>query len=178
MRHFAWSSENEVFIAQIDAEHRDLFQVAERLDRAIEARAPPAETREYLHALAAHLEDHFSHEEWLMQSVAYPAFGWHRQQHDTARRRVKLFVPLIEAGDGEAADLLLEFMADWLNDHTTITDRMMAAFVRNYERALATSALERWGAPAGRTRRIEARGPAEEVGPLGAPRLHDQARGT
>jgi len=159
MRQFTWNPENEVFIAQIDAEHRDLYQIAEGLAHAIEAGAPPAETRERLRTLAAHVEDHFSHEEWLMKSVAYPAFGWHRQQHNTARRRLKLFVPLIEAGDGEAAELLLEFMADWLNDHTTITDRMMAAFVRNYERAHATSALERWGVPAGRTGRIETRGP-------------------
>jgi hemerythrin-like metal-binding protein len=122
------------------------------IDRAIEAKAPLVKTREHLHELAAHREDRFSHEEWLMQSVGYPAFGWHRQQHDTARRRLKLFVPLIEAGDGEAADLLLEFMADWLNDHTTITDRTMAAFVRNYERSHATGTLERWGAPAERTR--------------------------
>ncbi|MGO9257410.1 MAG: bacteriohemerythrin [Bryobacteraceae bacterium] len=178
MQHFAWSPENEVFIAQIDAEHRDLYQLAGGLERAIEAKAPPAETRERLHALAAHLEDHFSHEEWLMQSVAYPAFGWHRQQHNTARRRVKLFVPLIEAGDGEAADLLLEFLADWLNDHTTITDRMMAAFVRNYERSHATSALERWGAPDGRAGASRTEVLPDWGEPSAAHRLHDQARGT
>jgi hypothetical protein len=41
----------------------------------------------------------------------------------------------------------LEFLEGWLRDHITLTDRMMAAHVRNYERANATSALERWGAP-------------------------------
>ncbi len=145
MGHFAWSTENEVFIAQIDAEHRDIFQLAERLERAIETQAPPAEIRAHLHALAAHAEEHFSHEEWLMQSVRYPSYGWHRQQHDTARRRLKLFVPLVEEGNVEAIEAFLEFLAGWLADHTGVTDRMMASFVRNYERAHATSALERWG---------------------------------
>ncbi|HLK48549.1 MAG TPA: hemerythrin family protein [Bryobacteraceae bacterium] len=147
MSHFAWSSENEIFLVQIDAEHRDLFQIAAGLENALEGKAPPPEIHNYLHALAAHLEEHFSHEEWLMQSVRYPSYGWHRQQHDTARRRLKLFVPMVEEGNPEAVDAFLEFLAGWLQDHIGVTDRMMAAFVRNYERAHSTSALERWGAP-------------------------------
>jgi hemerythrin len=165
MGHFAWSTENEVFIAQIDAEHRDIFQLAEGLERAIETQAPPAEIREHLHALAAHAEEHFSHEEWLMQSVSYPSYGWHRQQHDTARRRLKLFVPLVEEGNIEAIDAFLEFLAGWLTDHTSVTDRMMASFVRNYERAHATSALERWGAPSTRPASAAHHSQAAEVGP-------------
>jgi hemerythrin-like metal-binding protein len=103
--------------------------------------------KEHLHALIAHAEDHFSHEEWLMESVKYPSYGWHKQQHNTARRRLKLLAPLIESGESEAAELLLDFLEGWLRDHTSVTDRMMAAYVRNYERANATSALERWGTP-------------------------------
>jgi hemerythrin len=166
MRGFAWSSENEVFIAQIDAEHRDLFQIAARLEQAIEEKAPPAETRQLLDTMAAHVGDHFSHEEWLMQSVAYPSYGWHRQQHDTARRRLKLFVRLIEEENGEAADVFLDFLAAWLHDHTTVTDRMMAAYVRNYERAHATDALERWSLPASRAEKMPRTPPAEELGPF------------
>jgi hypothetical protein len=112
----------------------------------------------------AHAEEHFLHEEWLMQSVQYSSYSWHQQQHNTARRRLKLFAPLIESGESEAADLLLEFMERWLQDHTSVTDRMMAAHVRNYERANATSALERWGTPADASGRPTA---AAETGPLG-----------
>ena len=51
---------------------------------------------------------------------------------------------MVEAGDKDAAELLLEFLAGWLQDHTTVTDKMMGAYVRNYERTHATSAFERW----------------------------------
>jgi hemerythrin-like metal-binding protein len=145
MRHFSWSPEHEVFIGQIDAEHRDLFEIAERLERALENHAPPEETNVHLHSLTAHVQDHLSHEEWLMQSVSYPSYGWHKQQHETARKRIRLFTPLVESGNAEAADLFLEFLATWLQDHTSVTDRMMAAYVRNYERLHAAGALERWG---------------------------------
>jgi len=146
MRHFRWSEENEVFLAQIDLEHRDLFRIADALQQAV-ARKAAAVVNQDLHALMAHAEEHFSHEEWLMQSVKYSAYGWHMQQHNTARRRLKLFAPLVESGESEAAELLLDFLEGWLRDHISLTDRMMAAYVRNYERANSTSALERWGTP-------------------------------
>jgi hemerythrin-like metal-binding protein len=146
MRNFSWSAENEVFLAQIDAEHRVLFRMADGLQQAV-ASQNQAAVREQLHALAAHAEEHFSHEEWLMQSVKYSSYGWHKQQHHTALRRLGLLAPLIDSAVPEAAELLLEFLEGWLRDHISVTDRMMAAHVRNYERANATSALERWGVP-------------------------------
>ena len=150
MGHFTWSSENDIFLAQIDAEHRELFRIAEALQEAIAKDAAAAEVHQQLQTLAAHVEDHFSHEEWLMKSSAYPSYAWHKEQHETARRRLKLFLPLIEKGDAEAADLFLEFLSGWLQDHIGVTDRMMASHVRNYERTQAASGLERWGEPAGR----------------------------
>src|SRR6516165_2272295 len=152
MRHFTWSRDNEIFLAQIDAEHREMFRIAGGLERALSQGAPRVEVRDQLRALSAHAEDHFSHEEWLMQSTSYPSYGWHRQQHDTVRRRLKLLVPLIEKGDQEATDLFLEFLSGWLQDHTGVTDKMMGAYVRNYERTHSTSAFERWGEKPARLR--------------------------
>lgn len=166
MRQIRWDPDHEVYIAQIDAEHRDLFQVAGAFEQAIERHAPPTEIHGQLQALVTHLEEHLSHEEWLMQSVAYPSYGWHKQQHETARRRLKLFVPLIESGDAEAADVFLDFLAGWLQDHTSVTDRMMAAYVRNYERAHAGKALERWGTAVARATAAKTREASPDHAPF------------
>ncbi|HJT90108.1 MAG TPA: hemerythrin family protein [Bryobacteraceae bacterium] len=146
MREFRWNQENEVFLSHLDAEHRDLFQVADGLQQAILGGTVAAGLRPYIQKLSDHLEEHFSHEEWLMQSVRYPSYAWHKQQHEAARRRMKLFIPLIESGDAEAADVFLDFLAGWLHDHTSLTDRMLAAYVRNYERAHSPSTAKRAGA--------------------------------
>lgn len=151
MQRFRWDQDHEIFLAAIDAEHRDLFRSADQLDRAIAEGAPSVEIKHHLASLIQHAEDHFSHEEWLMQSVAYPAYGWHKQQHETARRRFRLFVPMIEGGDQEAAELFLDFLSGWLQDHTSVTDRMMGAFVRNYERSHGVATTGNWARPAGRT---------------------------
>jgi hemerythrin len=149
MGQFTWSAENEVFLAPVDAEHRDLFRIADELQDTVARNALPDEVYGHLQRLTAHVAEHFSHEEELMRGVHYPSYGWHRAQHDTVRRRLKLLVPMIEVGDKEAANLLLEFLAGWLQDHTTLTDKMMAAFVRNYERTHVTDSFERRGKASG-----------------------------
>ena len=135
MRSFRWSEGNEVYLPLIDAEHRALFGLADGLQNAVSAGSAATEVQEHPRRLAAHAEEHFTHEEWLMQSAGYPSYGWHKHQHDTARRRFKLYTPLIESGDQEAADAFWEFLSGWLQDHTGLTDRMMGAYLRNHERA-------------------------------------------
>jgi hemerythrin-like metal-binding protein len=158
MRRFTWDTDHEVFLGQVDAEHRELFRIAGNLDRALNA-AVAEEVKAQLGLLVARAEEHFQHEEWLMQSSAYPSYGWHKQQHETVRRRLKLFIPLIQSGDKEASELFLEFLDGWLHDHTGVTDRMMAAYLRNYEREHGSSSGV-WS-----EQRAAPKPAAEEVGP-------------
>jgi len=136
MRLFHWSKSNAVFVPAIDDEHRTIFQATGELQHALHSRAPVFQVQEILHRLIALAEDHFSHEEKLMRGSRYLSFDWHRQQHDTARKRLRLYAPLIEGGDREAGHELVEFLTRWLEDHTAVTDRMMGAFLRNQERTL------------------------------------------
>jgi hemerythrin len=53
---------------------------------------------------------------------------------------VREFAPRIEGGERKAALLLLEFLSGWLQEHTRLADSMMAAHMRNYERAHAVLA--------------------------------------
>ena len=86
-------------------------------------------------ALLAAAEDHFAHEELLMQAARYPLLNWHRRQHETARNAARPLVARIEAGDRQAVKALLELLAGWMKDHLAVADRMMAAALRAYARA-------------------------------------------
>jgi hemerythrin len=134
---FKWTKAHAVFINEIDAQHRNLIRMADELHRAILAGAETSRTLELLKVLIAAAEDHFTYEERQMRSSQYSAYDWHRQQHDTVRKRINQFVPRIESGEAEAAMLLLEFLSDWLKEHINLTDRMMAAHLRNYYRLQA-----------------------------------------
>ena len=140
MRLFKWSKMYAVFIPEIDAEHKNIFRLAEELRQAVAGDAPADQGQAILWELIAREEDHFAHEERLMRSTNYAASAWHKGQHDTVRKKVKEFAPRIESGEGQAALLLLEFLSGWLRDHVRLADCMMAAHVRNYERAQAVLA--------------------------------------
>ena len=140
MRLFKWNRMHAVFIPEIDAEHKNIFRLAEELRQAVATGAPAGQAQAILRELIARTEDHFAHEERLMRATNYPASAWHKRQHDTVRKTVKEFVPRIEGGERQAAPLLLEFLSDWLQGHTRLADCMMASHVRNYERAQAVLA--------------------------------------
>jgi hemerythrin len=135
MRFFRWRKSNAVFVPAFDDEHQTIFHATGELQQALHTRAPRFEVQEILRRLIACTEDHFAHEEKLMRGTRYLAFDWHRQQHETARKRLRQFAPLIEQGDREAGHRLIEFLTHWLEDHTAVTDRMMGAYLRNQERA-------------------------------------------
>ena len=140
MRLFKWSKMHAVFIPEIDAEHKEIFRLAEELRQAVLGGALTDQAQAILRELMARGEDHFAHEERLMHSTHYTGSAWHKGQHDTVRKRLKEFAPRIEGGERQAAMLLLDFLSGWLRDHIRQTDCMMAAHVRNYERAHAVLA--------------------------------------
>jgi hemerythrin len=134
MRPFKWTA-GDIFLPEIDAEHRAIGQSASELQEAIQGSAPVGRILERLRALHLAMEDHFRHEERLLKAASYPSLAWHQQQHDTARARLKQFARRIEAGDRNASPLLLEFLDGWLRDHVSVADRMAGSYLRNYERS-------------------------------------------
>jgi hemerythrin len=134
MQHFKWSKAYAVYLPQVDAEHRNLFRMAEEIHQASRAGSEMARIQELVRPFLAAIEEHFAHEERMMKAAAVPDFDWHKMQHDTARKRTARFVEDIELGNAAAAAEMLEFLSRWLKDHLPLTDRMMGAHVRNYER--------------------------------------------
>jgi len=133
-RPFEWTDDHEIFLPEIDAEHRNLYRLGAELTQALAAGARMPKLKEMVRAAAVAVEDHFVHEERLMQEARYMSLSWHRSQHDAARKRVVAFGGRIEAGDKEAIRELLTYMAAWMQDHVAVADRMMGASLRNRNR--------------------------------------------
>jgi hemerythrin-like metal-binding protein len=117
----------------VDAEHRAIFLAAGQLERTVNSGAPEDRVRESLHNLLQLVESHFQHEERMMRESDFISYEWHCKQHDTVRSKAKA---LKKAGP-EAMAGALEFMSWWLNEHTAVADRIMAAHLRNWTRRMA-----------------------------------------
>lgn len=140
MQHFKWTKANAIFLPEIDAEHRNIFRMAEELHQVVRAGAEAARIQELARPLATAIEEHFAHEERLMRSVSCPDAAWHKSQHDGVRRKIGPAMEELDAGNvGDVADFI-EYLGRWMKDHMALTDRMMGAHVRNYERLHAVLA--------------------------------------
>src|SRR6476620_9782717 len=102
MQHFKWTKAHAVYLPQVDAEHRNLFRMAEEIHQAARAGAETARLSELIGPLLTAIEEHFAHEERMMKSAAVPDFDWHKMQHDTARKRSAQFAEDIEQGNTQA----------------------------------------------------------------------------
>jgi hemerythrin len=134
MQLFKWSKMHEVFVPEIDAEHRNILRAGSELYKAVMAGAPADHVCTLLRSLLTTAEEHFQHEERLMRDSEFASYEWHKQQHDAVRKRAKEFVRLIDAGEPDARIELLTFLSGWLRDHTAVADRMMGAYIRNWQR--------------------------------------------
>jgi hemerythrin len=137
MHHFKWSKAHAVFLPEVDAEHRNLFRMAEELQQALRTGAEVARVLDLVRPLAVAIEEHFAHEERIMRAASCPDAAWHKGQHDTARKRLADAVADLEAGGRDEVDEFVDFLGKWFRDHMSLSDRMMAAHVRNHDRLVA-----------------------------------------
>ena len=129
-----WTSDHEVYLPGFDAEHKDLFQHVAQVQSAGSGQPDLPHLLHTTRDLVAAIAGHFAGEECKMRAARYPAYAWHKDQHNAVRKRIDLYLPLVEEGDTDAALQLADYVAGWLHNHTVVADRMMAAFLRNHER--------------------------------------------
>ena len=128
-----WTVSHAVFLPEIDDEHKEIFQALADLR---DAHAGAGDVPACMTRLVDAVKDHFAHEERLMRAARYGSARWHRQQHAAARRQVEQFAALIAGERPEAVMRLVGYLAEWLNSHARLADRMMASFLRNQRRGL------------------------------------------
>ncbi len=79
----AWSSSYECGEARIDAQHRQLFEMVNRLLAAFLDNAPRAACLAIIHELLTALTEHFHDEEAVLRSRGYPDAEHHAELHAT-----------------------------------------------------------------------------------------------
>jgi hemerythrin-like metal-binding protein len=134
MRTLKWTLSHAVFVTDIDDEHKEIFAAVAELQAGINE--PQADLGRLANYLVSCITGHFAHEERLMRASRYGSLGWNKQLHDAARRRIGQLLSRVEQGDADSSAALVAYLTAWLYDHTRIADRMMAAALRNHERAM------------------------------------------
>ncbi len=119
----------EIGIAELDAQHKRLHGLLERLRDAVGKHYGYA-TNAILDELSIETRIHFAVEESLMRMLSFPDVDAHVVEHNSLTQQLERFRK--RAQDFEVADELASFTLQWLNDHV---DRFDREFVEHFLRA-------------------------------------------
>ncbi len=117
----AASDKYEIGIAEIDAQHRELFTILAKLEQHTGARYTFEDARDALAQLTNYANVHFAIEESVMRMHAYPDIAAHIVEHRRLRKQLVNFQQRLL--DADIATQLHKFIESWLENHIDVTDR-------------------------------------------------------
>ena len=111
----------QIGIAEIDAQHRELFRVLAQLERHSGDGYSYEAAKEALSQLTSYASVHFAIEESLMRMHGYPELTAHVAEHQRLRKQLANFQQRLL--DADIAAQLHKFIESWLSNHIDVTDR-------------------------------------------------------
>ena len=127
---FQWTAAYAVGIQRIDAEHRRLFALAAKMQRAMLNGKGKTILEDLLTRLVEYTCCHFAREERLMERIRYPGYPQHWRQHEDLRSRVQAMRVRAASGEITMTIEVMQFLMEWLKRHTVASDRMIGDYVK------------------------------------------------
>ena len=118
---FKWDESYSVGVAEFDADHRRLLQLANGVVERV-VRKDDDSLSDVLDELALYAERHFDREEDLMQRTGYPRLAEHRLEHRRLLMEVRLLKSRFIADDMDPAKVA-KLMVDWVVLHIQRMDQ-------------------------------------------------------
>ena len=126
---FQWTAAYAVGIQRIDAEHRRLFALAAKMQRAMLNGKGKTILEDLLTRLVEYTCCHFAREERLMERIRYPGYQQHRRQHEDLRSRVLAMRVRAASGEITMTIEVMQFLMEWLKRHIVASDRTIGDYM-------------------------------------------------
>ena len=127
-----WLEQLSVGVAEIDQQHKRLFDKINAFLTACEEGREAEEVSRLFWFLDAYVATHFADEERLQQRLGFPDYLKHRAQHQVFTAKI---AELKERLDSEGPTVALVtsvglLMTGWLIEHISFMDRAIGKFVK------------------------------------------------
>lgn len=122
MAYFDWDDSYSVGVASLDAQHKELIKLINRLND-IEQRG--GDLTDVLNRLDWYVRHHFSFEESLLRAAHYQGLEGHIAEHREFERWLRSSRRAVRAGGAEARDIgkiINDYLKDWLRQHILVVD--------------------------------------------------------
>jgi hemerythrin len=126
MSEFTWQDDYKIGHATVDAQHRQLFDLANKI-----VEAATSETLTHLFALFyQHIREHFEAEEQLMKHHGYPGYAQHVATHNQMLDRLNDISQTIYHKQWQPADIKV-FVSQWVLVHILEEDKLLGEYLKN-----------------------------------------------
>jgi hemerythrin-like metal-binding protein len=122
MNSIEWSERFSVGVAELDAQHRRLIAIINRLLESAELKLESEILSDTFNELTQYALEHFRLEEQMMRAVGYPDLEAHQNAHESFLVRVAELGMETWSGHTEVPAALVTLLTDWLQDHLLKVD--------------------------------------------------------
>lgn len=130
MQRFPWDPALETGNETIDAQHRKLFELAERLHQACAEHFGCDDAAiDAVYELSEYCVQHLHDEELLMMESGYPGRALHMALHEHLTARTIQLMARFLNGEDRMPDGVAPFMVDWLTTHIAQADRRFVEYL-------------------------------------------------
>lgn len=112
-----WRDEFRLGVESVDVEHRELIELINNLDSAMQQDATQDMVVEALGEIYARIAAHFALEEKIMRDAHYIDFRPHKQDHEVLLDELLEVIDSVDEEGGYDRDALSRDLDTWFSDH-------------------------------------------------------------
>ena len=117
-----WDDSLLIGIEAIDEQHRQLFDIMEKVRGLIPTDSDNREVGGLFKEMITLTQAHFRDEEQLMEEMRFPDRERHKRLHRDISARIVAMLEKLKAGEDFGAEDLLEFIEKWQVEHVQSED--------------------------------------------------------
>lgn len=131
MAFIEWKPQNATGVPLLDEQHQKLFALLNKLHFTVSNRQAKNSIVEVFEGLIDYIIYHFEMEERLFGRFGSPNHERNKTEHDKLTRRLLAMQEDYQEGRSGFSVELLDFLHDWLMNHTTGIDMEFGRFLQN-----------------------------------------------
>lgn len=124
-----WSTRYSVQVKKLDDQHKKLIDILNNLHDAMKVGKGKDVLGEVLDGLIAYTGDHFSEEERLMKTNAFPGYEEHKKEHNLLVLQARDIQSQFRSGNGVLTQEVMSFLKNWLENHILGSDKVYGPFL-------------------------------------------------
>lgn len=126
-----WSDDLSVNIKEIDEQHKQLLEMVNEFDKAIEGGKEEEIINKTLDSLVDFVSDHFKKEEELLEKYKFPGFEDHRDQHNRFIEDLFSIYKRFKEGEKDVPTRVAFFFGDLLIKHLLEEDKKYGEYLKS-----------------------------------------------